>query len=88
MTTKSTRILLAAVLMAGAGAALLATPANAAATLSDAVARHLQEAETARYAEEVTMKGREDALHCRWPKPPRMATSTPTPLPASSWRLT
>ncbi|HWY62353.1 MAG TPA: hypothetical protein VNW15_10680 [Rhizomicrobium sp.] len=48
MTTKSTRVLLAAVLLAAsATVALLATPANAALSLSSAVSNHLQDAEKA-----------------------------------------
>lgn len=48
MTTKSTRVLLvAAFLAASATAALVATPAFAAPTLSSAVGRHLQEAQAA-----------------------------------------
>ena len=48
MTTRSTRTLLAAVLMASAAtAALIATPASAAPSLSSAVQRHLSDAQTA-----------------------------------------
>jgi hypothetical protein len=61
MTTKSTRVLFAAVLLAAsATAALLATPAYAANTLSDAVARHLQDAEKAMQKQDV--KGATDAI--------------------------
>jgi hypothetical protein len=63
MSTKSTRMLLAAVLMASAAtAALLVTPVSAATPppLSDAVARHLQDAEAA--IQKKDMKGATDAL--------------------------
>jgi hypothetical protein len=47
MTSKSTRVLLAAVLLAGSATALLSTAATAAPSLSSSVASHLQDAQKA-----------------------------------------
>jgi hypothetical protein len=64
MTIKSTRLLLAAVLLSAcATAAIIAQPASAAtATLSDAVARHLTEAQSAMQKKPADLKAAQDAI--------------------------
>jgi hypothetical protein len=63
MTIKSTRSLLAAVLLSAcATAAILAQPANAADTLSDAVARHLTDAQAAMQKKPADIPGAQAAI--------------------------
>src|ERR1700679_1086283 len=91
MTTKSTRILLAAAfLSATAAAAVLATPASAA-TLNEAVQRHLQAAQTAAgkndFATAATEITAARAVSGRTPFDDLMINPFPIPVevPANDW---